>query len=439
MAYWRKHIYKLIASEISKISRYSDSLYQWRPRPDDKQILLELIDCENKSTIQSDNFPNIVEEQDSKRSLVLLNGNLNYSTDIQSLFSHLHGKLSRHDRVVAVVYNSYFSFLYKWMSLVGLRTAPVPTTFLTVNTLKHLAILSDFELVRRRGAVFFPISLFGIGKLLDVLVSGIPIIRKFSAVEIITLRPIQNTSHNPLLSIVIPARNERGNIEPAIQRLKPLFKRNFQIIFVEGHSKDGTWEEILRVQDKYKSEIKIEVAQQSGRGKVDAVRLGFSMSTGEILTILDADLTMPPEMLPRFYDALLVGHGDFINGSRLVYPMESEAMRFLNLLGNVFFTKALSICLGQALTDTLCGTKMMWRHDYLRMVRWREDFGDFDPFGDYELIFPAAVLALGVVDIPIRYRDRTYGSTNINRFRHGLILLKMTLIGFRRIFLSQQT
>jgi glycosyltransferase involved in cell wall biosynthesis len=166
------------------------------------------------------------------------------------------------------------------------------------------------------------------------------------------------------------------------------------------------------------------------------VRLGFSQAEGDLLTILDADLTMPPELLGRFYAAYCQGHADFINGSRLVYPMEGNAMRFLNRLGNVFFAKALSWVLDTQIGDSLCGTKLLARHDYERMISWRGDFGDFDPFGDFELIFPAAVLGLGIVDIPIRYRDRTYGSTSISRFRHGFMLLNMTLIGLYRIKLG---
>jgi glycosyltransferase involved in cell wall biosynthesis len=173
--------------------------------------------------------------------------------------------------------------------------------------------------------------------------------------------------------------------------------------------------------------------QQTGKGKSDAVRLGFSKATHELVTILDADLTMPPEMLPRFYNAYCSGLADFVNGTRLVYPMEGEAMRFLNRVGNVFFAKSLSFVLDTHLTDSLCGTKLLRRDDYARMVRWRQDFGDVDPFGDFELLFPAAMLGLGIIDVPVHYRARQYGATNIHRFRHGLMLLRMTLIGLFRV------
>jgi glycosyltransferase involved in cell wall biosynthesis len=248
---------------------------------------------------------------------------------------------------------------------------------------------------------------------------------------IAVLRPIlrEDPEQPTSVSVLVPARNEKGNIGAALERLPDLGGPT-EVIFVEGHSSDGTWDEIQRVAAAYDGPHKVVALKQTGRGKADAVRLGFSQAKGELLTILDADLTMPPELLPRFVSAYREGLCDFVNGSRIVYPMEGEAMRRLNRLGNVFFAKALTHVLGVRLGDSLCGTKLVRRDDYERMRRWRDDFGDFDPFGDFELLFPAATMGLGVIDVPIRYAARTYGSTQISRFRHGLMLLKMTAVGF---------
>src|SRR4030095_7389300 len=163
------------------------------------------------------------------------------------------------------------------------------------------------------------------------------------------------------------------------------------------------------------------------------VRLVFEQADGEILMILDADLTMPPEDLPRYYDVLRSGKGEFANGVRLVYPMEKQAMRFLNLVGNKFFGLAFSWLLGQPIKDTLCGTKVLWKRDYEAIAANRAYFGDFDPFGDFYLIFGAVRLNLKITDMPIRYRERTYGSTNIQRWKHGWLLLKMVAFAARRL------
>lgn len=430
---WTAYINKLIAREISSLTRYYNCVIQWHPRLNDSGVLLERIESDEKKIILGDDaLPDLSNESD-KRTAVLLNGNFNHEYDIEKMLNGLKPLLSRTSRLVVVLYNPYLSWLYRLANLIGLRQGPIPTTFITKVDLANLAKICGFNIVRSRGVGFLPWRLFGIGTVINGFLKCVPLIRWLSFSYVVVLQPIiARSGERPSLSCVIPARNERGNIESAVARLID-FPYDLEIIFVEGNSTDKTWEEIIRVREAYQGRVSIQIYQQSGAGKSDAVRLGFSKSKGDLLTILDADLTMPPELLHRFYDAYLCGQADFVNGSRLVYPMEGEAMRFLNQLGNKFFARTLSWVLDTPLGDSLCGTKLMARHDYERMVEWRKDFGDFDPFGDFEMLFPAAVLGLGIIDVPIRYRSRTYGSTNISRFRHGLVLLKMTFIGFRKI------
>ena len=243
--------------------------------------------------------------------------------------------------------------------------------------------------------------------------------------------PAELPEHLPSVSVVVPARNEAGNIPGIFARL-PQMGRGTELIFVEGHSRDNTFEAIQAEMSRH-PERNCTLLKQGGIGKGNAVREGFASASGDVLMILDADLTVPPEDLPRFYEALVSGKGDLINGVRLVYPMENQAMRFLNLLGNKFFTLAFSWVLGQPIKDTLCGTKVLWRSDYEQIARNRAYFGDFDPFGDYDLLFGAARLNRKIVDIPIRYRERKYGSTNIQRWKHGALLFKMLGIAIRRL------
>jgi glycosyl transferase family 2 len=430
---WSRYLRRLIASEISSFSQYYDQVIHWKPLPDDTGEVFRCVKCRTKRVIRDgEDFPDLCGEK-GERTAVLLNGNLNYHFDIQQLFTELRGKLSRTSRLIVVAYNPYLAWVYRLAAWAGIRKAALPTTFVTRPDLDNIAILAGYEIIRTRMVAYFPWKLIGLGSLINWIMPVIPILRWSGLAAVITLRPvISDESLRPSLSVIIPARNEKGNIEAAVTRM-PVLGAEPEIIFVEGHSNDGTWEEIERVVAKYGDQRRLKAFRQTGKGKGDAVRLGFSHASGELLTILDADLTMPPELLERFYDAYRRGLADFINGTRLVYPMEGSAMRFLNHLGNVFFAKSLSLVLGIRLGDSLCGTKLMARHDYARMVAWRRDFGDFDPFGDFELLFPAAVLGLGVLDVPIRYRARTYGSTSISRFRHGWMLLSMTLIGFFRI------
>ena len=339
------------------------------------------------------------------------------------------------DASIVALYNSYFAWLFRLADRLGLRQGPPIVTFITQSDLQQLARLGGFDVVRLRPVAYVPWHFFGLGSVLNVVMPAVPGLRWLSLVAVAVLRPVLASDRDrPSLSIVIPARNERGNIEDALRRM-PDFGAPTEVIFVEGHSSDGTWEEILRVMPLWdgRSALRVRAFQQAGKGKADAVRLGFSKATGDVLTILDADLTMPPERLTRFFDAYCKGAADFVNGTRLVYPMEGEAMRFLNRLGNVFFAKLLSFVLDVRLGDSLCGTKLVSRRDYERFVRWRNDFGDFDPFGDFELLFPAAVPGTGIIDIPVYYRARTYGTTNIRRFRDGAILFRMSMTGLLRI------
>ena len=430
---------RLIAAEISSVSRYYDRVIQWAPLPHETGKLLDYVDAPSKVSISSGTgaeFPDCSAETE-KRTVVLLNGNLNHSLDIQELLSDLKTKLSRTSRVIAVVYNPYLRMLFNLCSTLGIRKGETPFTFVTRNDLAGIAKISGFELVRIRPVVYSPFRLLGLGSLVNRLMPIVPGFRWLSLTSVAVLRPVIPEKGKPSISILIPARNERGNLENALKRMPTLGGADIEVIFVEGHSSDGTWEEIQRLLKVYGDRFKLKAFQQTGKGKSDAVRLGFAHATGDLMTILDADLTMPPEKLQRFYDAYCWGLGDFVNGSRLVYPMEGEAMRFLNRLGNIFFAKSLSAVLETPLGDSLCGTKLVTRHDYDRFIAWRNDFGDFDPFGDFELLFPAAILALGMTEIPVYYRARTYGSTSISRFYHGSMLLKMTLIGLFRIKLGR--
>ena len=431
---WKKYVNAFLAGELSTLTRYYDRLIQWLPRENDTGLLLAAMDAPIKQTVgRGDPFPDLSSEN-KERTAILINGTFNHEFDIQGLLVQLKTKLSRTSRVIAVLYNPYLRWLYNIANRLRIRKGELPSTFVTQIDLQNIVKVAGYEIVRQRLAVYCPWKLLGVGNAINRILPLVPLVRSLSLTSIVVLRPLTPPSR-PGLSCVIPARNERGNIENALKRF-PNLGCETEIIFVEGHSNDGTWEEILRVAALYEHRFRIQTLQQTGKGKADAVRLGFAHATQPVLTILDADLTMPPEMLGRFYGAYCEGYGDFINGSRLVYPMEGEAMRFLNRLGNVFFAKMLSGILDVRIGDSLCGTKLVARSDYQRIEAWRRDFGDFDPFGDFELLYPAAVLGLGIVDIPIRYLARTYGETNIQRFRHGLLLLKMTWIGLLRIKLG---
>src|SRR5260370_9589463 len=433
---WKNYVNAFLAGELSTLTRYYDRLIQWLPREDDSGMLLAAMDAPIKQSVgRDDPFPDLSGEPE-ERTAILVNGTFNHDFDIQGLLVQLKPKLSRTTRVIAVLYNPYLRWLYNLANRLGIRKGELPTTFVTQIDLQNVVKVAGYEIVRERLAVYCPWKMLGLGNAINRLLPLVPLVRWLSLTSIVVLRPLTLPSR-PGVSCIIPARNQVGTIENALKRF-PELGCETELIFVEGHSNDGTWEEIQRVGALYSGRYRIQALKQTGKGKADAVRLGFAHATQPLLVILDADLTMPPEMLGRFYEAYCHGFGDFINGSRRVYPMEGDAMRFLNRVGDIFFAKMLSGILDVRIGDSLCGTKLVTRADYQRMEAWRRDFGDFDPFGDFELLYPAAVLGLGIVDIPIRYMARTYGETNIQRFRHWLLLLHMTWTVLIRIKLGSR-
>ncbi len=365
--------------------------------------------------------------------VVLLDSTLGFLSDIQRFLDRLISLCSPETRVIVTSHSYVWEPLFMVATRLGLRMPTPRVTWLRLSDVENLLDLSGFETIKRESRLLSPYRLLGIGSFINRFIATLPLIQNACLRQYLVARPTPTPTGVKTLSatVVIPCRNEKGNIESAIQRL-PDFCQSLEIIFVEGHSQDSTWEEILRVQAVY-PERNIQSLQQPGKGKGDAVRAGFDQATGDVLIILDADLTVPPEDIPKFYLAIKSGSGEFINGSRMVYDMDSGAMRFLNRLANHFFAKVFSYLLNQTYTDTLCGTKALRRSHYQAIAANRAYFGDFDPFGDFDLIFGAAKLNLKVVEIPIRYASRAYGSTQISRFRHGALLLRMVFFAWRKL------
>jgi len=363
-----------------------------------------------------------------KFDVVILSGVIGYFDDLTAVFDSVKSVCYPHTRILISYYNFLWEPFLKFGEFLRLKKKSPKQSWLTKKDIENILYLTEYESFRTTNRFLIPFNIPVISYLFNRYIARLPLFNSMCVNKFINARPIfhQKEQKQPEYSttVVIPARNESGNIEDAIKRM-PKFGKHIEIIYVEGNSTDDTWETIQKVQNKYKDTHDIKITQQEGKGKGDAVRKGYSIATGDILMILDADLTVPPEDLPKFYDALASGKGEFINGSRLVYPMEKEAMRSLNTIGNKFFSKVFSWLLEQPIKDTLCGTKVMFRDDYIRLQANRKFFGEFDPFGDYDLLFGAYKLNLKIIDLPIRYRERTYGDTNISRFRHGFLLLRM--------------
>jgi len=361
--------------------------------------------------------------------VIILSDLVNELWDVQQVLEQLTELCTSRTRIIINSYSRVWEFPLYITQLLNLATPTLSQNWLTPYDIANMLSLAGFDAIRSWQEVLWPLPM---GIFINKILVRLWPFREFalSNFVIARLQP-RPAKQKPKVSVLIPARNEAGNIKTIIERV-PRMGRETELIFVEGHSQDDTYATIERELAAHPS-IPSLLLQQPGIGKADAVRFGFEQARGDILMILDADMTVPPEDLPRFYEALVTGKGEFVNGVRLVYPMEEQAMRSLNFLGNKFFSLAFSWLLGQSIKDTLCGTKAIWKRDYELIAANRDYFGDFDPFGDFDLIFGAAKLNLKIVDLPIRYRERTYGSTNISRWKHGLLLMRMVWFAARRI------
>jgi SAM-dependent methyltransferase len=379
---------------------------------------LEFVECSGEEFVRDEQF-----------DYVLLSDVVPFAFDLQALLHNVRQMTHDRSRVVIHSYSQLWRPLIRLAEILRMKPKKPIQNWVTPADLRNLLELAGFEVISTARRLVLPKKIPLLSTFVNGIVANVWPLSHLSLTWWVVARPRASGGSRALsASIVVPCRNEAGMIREIVERTPDLGAET-EILFVEGGSSDGTREEIEK-QIEAHPERAISLHVQTGTGKGDAVRLGFERAKNELLMILDADLTVAPEDLPKFYAAVADGHAELANGSRLVYDLQPGAMQFLNLLGNKFFSSVFSTLLQQPVKDTLCGTKVLLRSDYEKISRSRTYFGDFDPFGDFDLLLGAGRLGLKIVDIPIRYHARTYGTTNISRFRHGLALLRMASFAF---------
>jgi len=382
---------------------------------------LELVECDAHDLDLGETFQSIV-----------LSDLVHDVWDLQEILERARAHCTIDTRLILNFYSRLWQPPLRAAEALGLANPILQQNWFTPDDIQSVLRLAGFETVRGWQEVLCPVALPLIAPFMNkVAVRFIPF-RWLALTNFVVARvPAESATAPQRVTVVVPMRNEAGNVEE-IMNCVPELGAGTELILIEGGSTDGTYETAERVIAEH-PERNVRLLRQPGRGKGDAVRHAFDNATGDILAILDADLTTPAENLPRFVKALSDGTGEFINGVRLVYPMHSDAMRFFNLLANKAFGLAFSWVLGQPVKDTLCGTKVVWKRHWEQIHANREVFGGHDPYGDFDLLFGAALLNLKIVDLPIRYRERVYGDTNINRWSGGLLLFRMLIRGARRL------
>lgn len=445
MQYYVHHMYTYARSWYAKItdnySSYRHTLYRLLILPNAHVLHIgrgtdELTRVDTLSTytfVDTQSLETLIHKSEHQPyDYIIISLSFLPAIDIQTLVTRIVPLCSPHTRIIIDRYVTYADSVMRFFSI---RSGVYPERMNQRVSWQHLqqcVRLAGLEIVAQDCGYICPWSIPGISLFFNSFVGALPGIKKLGYMQWLVARPLKKTNleQAPSVSIIIPCKNERGNIEPAVQRIGT-FAHTQELIFVEGNSSDGTREELYTIQRKY-PEKNITVLVQQGRGKRDAVYQGFAHATGDILMILDADLTVMPEELDKFYTALCSGVGEFINGSRLIYPMDPQAMQRLNFIANHSFSKIFSWIFGQKITDTLCGTKVFYKKDLARILQGKELLNDRDPFGDFDLLCGAARAQLKIVDMPVHYRARSYGTTQIRRFYHGIILIGLTMLMFKK-------
>jgi len=383
--------------------------------------------CLDAETLTPEDLP------EKEFDFIVISGVLGHFSDVQQVLTNLQAFCHRRTRLILTFHNFLWQPLLHFAEQIGQRRPQPPQSWLSMTDVLNLLQITGYLPLRSSRRFLCPKPVPLIAPLLNRGLAHLPLLNHFCLTNYIVAKPqLAMNDQRYSCSVIVPARNEAGNIRGAIERLPPLGSHT-EVIFIEGHSQDDTWSEIQRVVEEGHPRFTLKAFQQRGKGKADAVRLGFAEATGDILMILDADLTVQPEDLPHFYEVIASDRGEFVNGSRLVYPRSGKAMPWLNNWANKFFSLIFSFLLGQSIKDTLCGTKVLRRSDYEKIAAGRSYFGDFDPFGDFDLLFGATKLGLHLVDVPVRYQPRIYGSSNIAHVREGLILLQMCFHASRKI------
>lgn len=358
--------------------------------------------------------------------VIILSDLVNDLWDVQTVLELIARCSHSRTRVILNLHSHLWQVLLAWAERLGLKRPTLAQNWFTLDDLHTLLKLTNYDLIKHETEILLPAYIPVLSWFANKYLARIWPFSALCLTNMLVIRPLkakfEKRSQQPSVSIIIPARNEEGNIGRLFSEL-PKLGRAMELVFIEGHSKDKTYQAIEEAiqQDP---EQKAQLLKQTGVGKANAVWQGFAAAKNDVLIIFDSDLSVSPPDLLRFYEAVSSNKGEFINGSRLVYPMEDRAMQFINLIGNRLFGKIFSWLISQPVKDTLCGTKVIWREDFalLRQV-WPEN--SRDPFGDFDLLIGSAKLNLKIIDVPIRYRERTYGSTNINRWSHGLMLIRM--------------
>lgn len=364
----------------------------------------------------------------------ILFNNLEDTVDIVNSFRSLKKMCIRHTRLILYTYNDLWKPILKLAERCGIKWKTHDPNWLSEYDLRNALHLAGFEWLKTYRIILLPIPIPIVSYFFNRLVARLPGAERLCLINVLVARqsPKPIAPEDVSISVIIPCKNEKGNIRSTVERM-PDMGKYLELIFCDDNSTDGTADKIIECKKIYPNK-NIKLIHGPGICKAENVLEGFRAATCEVLMILDGDLTIMPEELPQFLLALVEGKGELINGSRFIYPFSRSAMKFGNFLGNKLFSMFFSFMLDQRIKDTLCGTKVFWRSDWENMEKLHGTWGIKDIWGDYELLFAAAKLNLRIVDLPVHYQERIYGTTKmVNVFWNAWNFFSFYLFGLIKL------
>lgn len=362
-----------------------------------------------------------IENIEKKFDVIVVTDVLEIYSDIYLFLEKLNNLLEDNGKLILSSVNTRWGNLLKIAELLGLKSKTNNFSYIHLNKIEKISNGAGYDLIETITRQFIPFKFLYLGNIINKILELLLFYFKFGVKTYIVLRKISIREKSLSKTIIIPAKNEEGNLEELVSRI-PKFE-NCEIIFSIGESSDRTLEVSKKIIDK-NSDFNIKLIEQSKNGKANAVWEAIALSSGDVLAILDSDLSVDPETLKDFFKIIESNSADFVNGTRLVYEMEKGSMRIINKLGNRVFQYLIGKIINEDLTDSLCGTKVFKKDLIKKIFWWQDNFNLKDPFGDFDLIFAASYTGQKILEYPIHYRTRKYGTTQISRFRDGFKLVK---------------
>lgn len=363
---------------------------------------------------------------DEKFDYVIMVDVVDHVYDVVDVFTSLRRFCHPTTRIILTTISPWWEPILSLMEKLSAKMPEGPHNFIEKRILGNMIEMVGFSVSYSGYLLLFPKWIPILSYIMNSIGVRIWGLNRLSAVQYMIIQPEFKKTFDLGLgcSVIIPCHNEEDNIESAVRRI-PSMGKETEIIVVNDGSTDGTAEKVRALQKEI-SNLKL-VDYSPNRGKGQAVKQGFDAATQEVIMILDADVSTPPEELPRFFEPLNRGVCQFVNGTRMVYPMEEQAMRTVNLFFNKMFGYMMSFITQQTLTDTLCGTKALYRSDYKRM-QW-----GIDRWGDFDLLFGAAKMGSKIMEVPVHYLTRQSGESKMKSLKHGIHLLIACVKGFRQL------